>query len=117
MLIGVRMTNTDFEILKKIETTGKPCYFSKTKMDHVMDLKLLELSEENEEGKIAKLNDHALKLSKSFNKVFGQHGLEESKEIFIVARNSLNHWTSDNEKLKDPIMTDLPEIQKTAFGQ
>ena len=78
-------------------------------MDHVMDLKLLELS--------AKLNDHALKLHKSFNKVFGQHGLEESKEIFLVARNSLNHWTSDNEKLKDQILTDLPEIQKTAFGQ
>ena len=77
----------------------------------------LVVSGEKEEGKIAKLNDHALKLSKSFNKVFVQHGLEESKEIFLVARNSLNHWTSDNEKLKDQILTDLPEIQKTAFGQ
>ena len=111
-----RFMETDVEIAKLIEKTKKPCYFARTHMDVDMQNQIGKLNQFQPVVKQAKLKTFADDLRTECKNAL--KGIKTLANIFLVTSRKdedMQGWIPDNEKLKDAILDNLSEIQKTVL--
>ena len=126
MMTSNRFEESDRDVLKLILKTKKPFYLARTQTDIVLNNEIDDDDNDDlPEAEIRqKLNTFLDKERKACCEVFSTvEGLQMPVDIsFLTVKMKKDLikkglWTPDNDKLKEQILMDLPEIQGAALGK